>query len=412
MEQCDATVPHRKAILFVVDDAHSQTTVAGYLTSYGYDVETASTRRELLQALTRSSFNLVLLETRLPNGRGLAICRPLGPSAVDRGRTLARISKARSSIAALELGADDYLEAPYNPRELLARMRAVLRRSSSDDASEPAAQPCALLKANDKTERTKTDSLRTPAEVCGEWSGCGAWTSDLRTRVLLSCAVAVVGLAMGIAVMRLSSRPDPLDRERILALASRVNAPAGRGLAAIQGGRHFRVELALGCPDTALGLSANAAQWNYDQNTGQVKVIAHSEIWPASDAHSEPIHGFWIVGPRRTLSDCLAGVPRPTQEEFPRARVGLVLVASDARTASSTLPLEPIEFGVAARNTPLDQLLPNLKLVLEGKLTAFPTGEVVICGARAAPADCIVAARLRRASVQNVEAHSLLAQWP
>lgn len=116
----------QQMILLVDYGACSRNTIAVYLRLHGYVVETATTELEFARALTRS-FDLVLLETRLTDGGGLAIYRPLPLSPVLPGSALTRIREAADSVTALELGADDYVAHPFNPRELLARIRAVLR---------------------------------------------------------------------------------------------------------------------------------------------------------------------------------------------------------------------------------------------------------------------------------------------
>ncbi|MEI5676696.1 response regulator transcription factor [Mesorhizobium sp. CGMCC 1.15528] len=131
------SLPH---ILVVDDDREIRTLLGRYLDGQGFRVSTAADRRECEQKLGAGQFDLIVLDVMLPDGSGLDICRGLR----DRKPhipviLLTALKEDVDRIIGLELGADDYLGKPFNPRELTARIRAVLRRSGSDEAVAPSA---------------------------------------------------------------------------------------------------------------------------------------------------------------------------------------------------------------------------------------------------------------------------------
>jgi two-component system OmpR family response regulator len=117
-------------ILMVDDDPGIRDVVADFLGRHGYEVETAADGREMDDALERGPVDLIVLDIMLPGEDGLAICRRLaaGPETPPI-IMLSAMGEDTDRIIGLEVGADDYLPKPCNPRELLARVRAVLRRT-------------------------------------------------------------------------------------------------------------------------------------------------------------------------------------------------------------------------------------------------------------------------------------------
>jgi len=115
-------------ILMVDDDPGICDVVSEFLGRHGYVVETAGNAAEMERVLARHAVDLIVLDVMLPGEDGLAICRrlawPEGPAII----MLSAMGDETDRIIGLELGADDYLSKPCNPRELLARVRAVLRR--------------------------------------------------------------------------------------------------------------------------------------------------------------------------------------------------------------------------------------------------------------------------------------------
>ena len=129
------TGPH---ILVVDDDKEIQTLLARYLLSQGFRVSTAGDGRAMEDSLAMAKIDLVVLDVMLPDASGLDLCRSLTERTAIPVILLTALKEDVDRIIGLELGADDYLGKPFNPRELVARIRAVLRR-----ATERAAAPAA-----------------------------------------------------------------------------------------------------------------------------------------------------------------------------------------------------------------------------------------------------------------------------
>ena len=129
----------RTAALLVDDDAKLASLVAEYLGQNEVDVTIAGDGERGLSALRKGPFDVVLLDIMLPGVDGLEVCRRIR-ALPERGNTPVIMLTAKGDdidkIVGLELGADDYLSKPFNPRELLARLRAVLRRAQAPTAGE------------------------------------------------------------------------------------------------------------------------------------------------------------------------------------------------------------------------------------------------------------------------------------
>ncbi|MGE0043959.1 MAG: response regulator [Vicinamibacterales bacterium] len=128
-------VQPRPDILIVEDDPSVRDALADYLGRHGYRVRTAPDTPEMDRLLAAARPDLIVMDIMLPGEDGLSACRRLGPDAPPI-LILSALGDTTDRIVGLELGAADYLAKPFEPRELLARVRAVLRRGS-----EPAAQP-------------------------------------------------------------------------------------------------------------------------------------------------------------------------------------------------------------------------------------------------------------------------------
>lgn len=116
----------------VVDD-HSQIRelLVRYLGSHGYRVSEAESGVALRRLMERSSLDLIVLDVMMPGEDGISLCRELRTSSQLPIIFLTAVSEDSDRILGLEMGADDYLTKPFNPRELLARIKAVLRRTNS-----------------------------------------------------------------------------------------------------------------------------------------------------------------------------------------------------------------------------------------------------------------------------------------
>jgi DNA-binding response OmpR family regulator len=134
-------VPHRTAALLVEDDARLGRLVTEYLGRHEVDVTVAADGERGLAALARGRFDVVLLDLMLPGIDGLEVCRRIRAGTQWPAIPVIMLT-ARGDpvdrVVGLELGADDYLPKPFDPRELLARIRAVLRRGA---ARGPGATP-------------------------------------------------------------------------------------------------------------------------------------------------------------------------------------------------------------------------------------------------------------------------------
>ncbi|MCL4747915.1 MAG: response regulator transcription factor [Burkholderiaceae bacterium] len=123
-------------ILMIEDDDRLASMVAAYLRDAGFEVEVAGDAGSGVRALEANAPDIVLLDLMLPDGDGLEVCRRLrATSSVPVIMVTAR-GDTTDRIVGLELGADDYLAKPFDPRELLARLRAVLRRHGDDHAAD------------------------------------------------------------------------------------------------------------------------------------------------------------------------------------------------------------------------------------------------------------------------------------
>jgi two-component system phosphate regulon response regulator OmpR len=127
-----------KRILIVDDDQRLRELLMRYLTEQGFEVQSAGDAAGMESQLADSEYDLMVLDLMLPGEDGLAICRRLRGSGNDMPVVMltARGDEV-DRIVGLEMGADDYLPKPFNPRELLARINAVLRRHGSKIVNSP-----------------------------------------------------------------------------------------------------------------------------------------------------------------------------------------------------------------------------------------------------------------------------------
>jgi DNA-binding response OmpR family regulator len=122
-------------ILLIEDDPRLARMVEDYLAGAGFRVTHAATGRAGLALAQRESFDAVVLDLMLPDMDGLDVCKDLRTKAQTPILMLTARGDAMDRIVGLEMGADDYLPKPFEPRELLARLRAVLRRANSAPAN-------------------------------------------------------------------------------------------------------------------------------------------------------------------------------------------------------------------------------------------------------------------------------------
>lgn len=132
----NAEAPAR--VLIVDDDGQIRQLLAGFLKENGLEVALARDGVEMRAALGSQAIDLVVLDLMLPGTGGLDLCRELRRTSSLPVIMLTAKGDETDRIVGLEMGADDYLAKPFNPRELLARINAVLRRSRSDSGQASA----------------------------------------------------------------------------------------------------------------------------------------------------------------------------------------------------------------------------------------------------------------------------------
>lgn len=122
----------RPRILIVDDDAEIRELLSRFLDQHGLNVTAAGDGTAMMGALEQGTFDLIVLDLMMPGEDGLALCRRLRQTSQVPVIMLTAMREDIDRIIGLEVGADDYLGKPFNPRELLARIKAVLRRASND----------------------------------------------------------------------------------------------------------------------------------------------------------------------------------------------------------------------------------------------------------------------------------------
>jgi len=129
-------------LLVVDDDLRLRDLLGKYLAEQGFTVELAHDGAEMDKKLARNRYDLIVLDLMLPGEDGLSICRRLRGNG-EQVPIIMLTAKGDEidRIVGLEMGADDYLPKPFNPRELLARIHAIMRRQTQTLPGAPEAQP-------------------------------------------------------------------------------------------------------------------------------------------------------------------------------------------------------------------------------------------------------------------------------
>jgi two-component system, OmpR family, response regulator len=117
------------SILIVDDDAQIRQLLSDYLSDFGMSVVAVADGKAMAEALKKSSFDLVILDLMLPGEDGLSLCRSLRAESDIPILMLTARGEAMDRVVGLELGADDYIVKPFEPRELVARIQTILRRA-------------------------------------------------------------------------------------------------------------------------------------------------------------------------------------------------------------------------------------------------------------------------------------------
>jgi DNA-binding response OmpR family regulator len=151
----------RRKVLLVEDEQSIVAPLAAALDREGFDAHAVETAAEALEVAARLDPDLVLLDLMLPDGSGFDVCRELRRSGDVPVIMLTARGDEADRIVGLELGADDYVVKPFSAREVIARIRAVLRRTEA--ASEPEAEGGAM-----EVGELRLDPGRRSVELAGE----------------------------------------------------------------------------------------------------------------------------------------------------------------------------------------------------------------------------------------------------
>jgi len=193
-------------ILIVDDDRDIRDLLSRFLVKHGLRVSTARDGVEMMRLLDGAAVDLVVLDLMMPGEDGLTLCRRLRATTNLPVIMLTAMGEDTDRIVGLEMGADDYLPKPFNPRELLARVKAVLRRIQ--------ALPVSAAK--------------------GDVAKFDGWTLDLGSRRLTSPTDEEVELSTGEYDLLLAFATHPrrvLSRDQLLDLArGRTAAPFDRSV--------------------------------------------------------------------------------------------------------------------------------------------------------------------------------------
>ena len=127
-----------KTVLIVDDDKKLRDLLTEYLTEFGFQISTLPDGTEIQRTIKTVNPDIIILDIMMPRKDGLEVLREIRKAFAVPVIMLTARGEDADRIVGLEVGADDYLAKPFNPRELLARMRAVLRRSAAPGAGETA----------------------------------------------------------------------------------------------------------------------------------------------------------------------------------------------------------------------------------------------------------------------------------
>lgn len=195
----------RPSILIVDDHSDIRDPLATYLRRFDFDVESVADGRAMRQRLEQRSFSLIVLDVMLPGENGLSLCRHVSEHIGTPVVLLTAVTEQADKIAGLEVGADDYVVKPFDPRELVARIRSVLRRAQQ-------AMPA--------SEQDDWHSDRT----CFVFNG---WTLDTKARELRNPQNELVALSTAEFHLLRTLLENPyrvLSRSQLLDLTQRTQA--------------------------------------------------------------------------------------------------------------------------------------------------------------------------------------------
>lgn len=200
----------KSATILIVDDDHDIRNLLGdFLKQHGFFVHLAKNGEQMHEVLARHAVDLIVLDVMMPGRDGLSLCRELRVSSNIPIIMLTAAGDEVDRIVGLELGADDYIGKPCNPRELLARIKAILRRSQNRSSQESVASK----------------------QISYHFSG---WVLDRSARRLLSPEGLEVSLSTGeySLLINFLDRPQQvLSRDHLLDLTkNRLATPFDRSI--------------------------------------------------------------------------------------------------------------------------------------------------------------------------------------
>lgn len=185
--------PENAHILVVDDDRQIRTMLARYLSDNGLRVTVAEDGRQMTELVGKFRFDVVVLDVMMPGDDGFTLCQRLRARSTVPIILLTARGDETDRVIGLELGADDYVPKPFHPRELLARIRAALRRAGM--------------------------AASLPAEVVADRFGFAGWVLDIGRRTLLSPGGSLVELTTGefdLLVALVQHPQQVLSRDQLL----------------------------------------------------------------------------------------------------------------------------------------------------------------------------------------------------
>ncbi len=129
-------LPMNKKLLLIDDDSKLNSLLSEYLKKFGFDVHTVTHPEKGLQYLTEHQPDLIILDIMLPDMNGFEVCRRIRKNYTTPIIMLTARGEVTDRIAGLEIGADDYMPKPFEPRELAARIQTILRRGTLQQETE------------------------------------------------------------------------------------------------------------------------------------------------------------------------------------------------------------------------------------------------------------------------------------
>jgi len=196
----------KEIILIVDDDPQLQQLLTRYLSEQGYATSAVGDGKAMDAWLDQHNPDLFILDLMLPGEDGLSLARRIRHRASTPIIILSARGEELDKIIGLEVGADDYLSKPFNPRELLARIRAVLRRGSPANPT--------LIEDADNNNFTETRQAKTPDGL----THFGEFTLNLETRILWrnGTEVDLTSGEMELLIILLTHPNRVLSREQLM----------------------------------------------------------------------------------------------------------------------------------------------------------------------------------------------------